>query len=467
MVISAGFLIRVSGLSGIARRLAVFPAVALLAFPGGVTHSDEGVAAAGLTALELSNSPLELQSLVMDMADSYTAALGEVVYLDLRQDELDPKSRWLAISFLRNGMGAALDIGVSANPGVGLLDMLVLSSLQVWAFEKRWLNVAGIGPAGERAAERLRLAEAELWQEGARVLSEAQIGSLRQLVENWKEAHPDRMVVSLVRFDEFTKARRLSTASRESATGLLASVKNTGAAIEDVKLLGERVLWFAGRYPYLLGQQAELTAYRLADQPEATIVRDSLAALNERLGSLDDDLSAQQEELFRRLASERESAIEDLFRGLAVERSAMFDELEQRQKDVLPVMSELLEIIRASDALTSDLTKTFEALDRIVARFDRDPDDTREPLDIKDLTAAATETAVAAEKLTLLLERATVSLDSPNWDTRLDRVDSLTTQMVDRAFWRLLMLIGAVFLGLALLRLVPLRARQPGNAGSP
>jgi hypothetical protein len=49
-------------------------------------------------------------------------------------------------------------------------------------------------------------------------------------------------------------------------------------------------------------------------------VRDSLAFLNERLGSLDDDLSAQQKELFRRLASERGSAIKYLFRGIALLR---------------------------------------------------------------------------------------------------------------------------------------------------
>lgn len=72
----------------------------------------------------------EVQSLVMGMADEYSAALGEAMYLLVRSESVDPKGRWLAQSFLRNGMGAAIDIAVGPHPSVGLLDLLVLGSLQ-------------------------------------------------------------------------------------------------------------------------------------------------------------------------------------------------------------------------------------------------------------------------------------------------------------------------------------------------
>jgi hypothetical protein len=143
-------------------------------------------------------------------------------------------------------------------------------------------------------------------------LSEGQLANLSKLVAEWKTAHPESTVVSLVRFVEFAETRRLSAESRASASGLLASVRDASAAVEDVKLLGDRVLWYMGRYPYLLGQQTELTAYRLADHPEAGLVRDSLTAINERIATLDSDLLAQQEALFRRLGTEGASALEDL-----------------------------------------------------------------------------------------------------------------------------------------------------------
>ena len=97
----------------------------------------------------------------MDMADDYIASLGESVYLLTRSDKLDSKGRWLAQSFLRNGVGASLDIAVGPNPAVNLLDLLVMTSLQTWSFEVHWIR-AGIGDAGRVALERLKRADADV-----------------------------------------------------------------------------------------------------------------------------------------------------------------------------------------------------------------------------------------------------------------------------------------------------------------
>ncbi|MEZ6194575.1 MAG: hypothetical protein R3F20_02440 [Planctomycetota bacterium] len=424
---------------------------------------------------------LEIQALVMGMADDYGASLGEAVYLAVRSESADAKARWLAQSFLRNGMGAAIDIGASSNPTVAMLDLLVLSSLQSWAFEKHWIP-AGIGESGHEAAARLREAERELWEASEHVLTADQHETLRGLIAEWIESHPDRTVVSLVRFDEFTALRRTPTVNVEAASGLLADVEAATAAVEDATLLGERILWFAGRLPYILGQQAELTAYRMADQPEAALAREALeemdrlvASITARLDTIDEDLSAQQRELFDRVAVARAEALEDLgtrlraertaaidqvFDRFAGERSALFDELEARQKEVLPVMTELNSIIESSIELTGSLTRMVETLDRVVARFDRDPDDVGEPLDIKDVAVTASEAAKAAEKLTVLLERANEAIDSPNWDRRVARLDGAAVGIVDHAFKRGLMLIGALIAGLVVLRLIPRRSAR-------
>ena len=93
----------------------------------------------------------QLQALVMDLADEYVAALGEAVYLSAPDGDADPRSRALASSFLRNGTGAAIDIGASSNPSVALLDLLVLSALQTWAIGQHWIP-AGIDPERGRRA---------------------------------------------------------------------------------------------------------------------------------------------------------------------------------------------------------------------------------------------------------------------------------------------------------------------------
>jgi hypothetical protein len=402
------------------------------------------------------------------------------MYLLVRSEKVDPKGRWLALSFLRNGMGAAIDIAAGPNPSVGLLDLLVLASLQSWAFKTHWIP-AGIGEAaGRKALERLRGAEAELWHSGGRILSPEQIATLRELIGHWISEHPDRTVVSLVRFNDFTDRRRLQAlAAREAASGLLADVKKATAAVESAQLLGERVIWFAGRLPYVLGQQVELTAYRIADQPEAAMLRDAVvslqgltASVGDRLRTLNADLSSQQAELFSRLRAERIEALEDLaerasvirqttiteaFDRLAGERRALLDDLEGRQKQLGPMMKELRETIRASGDLVRDMTRTVEAFDRVVAHFDRAPGDHRQPIDIKDVTAAAAEASRAAERLTVLLDRTNEILVSPDWETKIETLDNATKGIVDHVFWRAVWLVLALIAGLALLRLLPRR----------
>jgi len=69
---------------------------------------------------------------------------------------------------------------------------------------------------------------------------------------------------------------------RGKARGLLQEVSEAGAAVDDVRLLGERLLWFAGRYPFLLGEQTELTAYRLIDQPEGAQLVEAIKSIQQR-----------------------------------------------------------------------------------------------------------------------------------------------------------------------------------------
>jgi hypothetical protein len=88
-----------------------------------------------------------------------------------------------------------------------------------------------------------------------KILSEDQRLTLRGLIDAWVFENSDRTVVALVRFDEFVDERRISSFSlRGKAHGLLKAVSETGEAVDEIRLLGERLLWFAGRYPYLLGE---------------------------------------------------------------------------------------------------------------------------------------------------------------------------------------------------------------------
>lgn len=440
------------------------------------------------------DSALEMQAIVMNMADDYIASLGESVYLLTRSGKLDARGRWLAQSFLRNGVGASLDIAVGPNPAVNLLDLLVLTSLQTWSFKVHWIP-AGIGETGLPALKRLQQAETYAWTSAKKVLAEEQLRTLRGLIEAWIAENPDRTVVALVRFNEFSDERKISSLRlRGEASGLMREVGEAVAAVDDARLLGERLLWFAGRYPYLLGEQTELTAYRLMDQPEGARLMDAVAALQrlsdvlaDRLGTFQSDLDAQRGAFFERIAEERvaaiaqlqealqatvkqsvdmanarvetqrTAAIDQLFDRLARERTRLLDDFAARQDELLGVMTELKQTITVSADLARNLTDTVKAVDHVVGRFDRAPDSQREPLRMTDVRDAAIETGHAAEKVTLLLERLVTLLESESWDQRIATLAHPTDAVINAVFWRGALLIGLLILGIGLLRMVPQR----------
>lgn len=432
------------------------------------------------SALDVRRSELDNLSLVMKMADDYSAALGEAMQPIITSTETSATGRTEAQTFLRNGVGATLDIASGPNPDAAILDLLVLASLQHWVWSAHWAPGVIPDSLAAPAADRLAQAESDLWHTASTVLSDQQQQTLHNLIATWIKANPDRRLVSFVRFDQFTDIRYDPTlGTRTSAEGLFREVTQATDAVDQVRLLGERILWFAARYPHLIGQQAELSLYRSADQPEVRSVIASLDAvgklsldLSAKVDALDKSLDAQQNTIFNKLAAARTETIEqartalsevsaatlkDLESRLTSERKALFDDLDSRQGKLQNLLSEARTTADATSALARDLTTTAAAVDRIVARFDQDHPNGTPPLDLKTIRDAATEATKAAEKLTTLLEQTNKLADNPAWAQHLASLNNATSSAIDRAFTRGLILVLTLLAGLALLRLIPQR----------
>ncbi len=412
----------------------------------------------------------KVQSMVMGMADEYIAALGEAMYLVTNSGKLDAKGRWLTMSFLRNGVGSSLDIAIGPNPSVNLLDFLVLTSLQTWAFESHWIP-AGIGEAGRPAVARLKQADAAAWSNARKSLSEEQLNTLRTLINAWIAENPDRTVVALVRFNDFADERKISSLSlRGQAHGLLSSVSEASAAVDDVRLLGERLLWFAGRYPYLLGEQSELTVYRMLDKPEIRqLVEASRSAkeltdtLAKRIAAIDTDLEKQREQLFKQLADERTAAIDQFgksmddtvdkgFQRLAKERKELLHNLAVQEKEAVVVMGDMRKTLAASDSTAKEIAAATREADKLLARFQTILKESKDPATVEDYRQTVIETGTSAEKLTHMLERLNAVLDSPSLDRTIAAMNTPIDRLVDRLFWRIALLICLLIGGFALLR---------------
>lgn len=370
--------------------------------------------------------PQSIQATVMSMADDWNTALGESVAGIESSTGITNEIRANGLWFLRNGMGASLDIAVGPNPRVAMLDLLVLSALQPWALGHSWID-HGI-PAGQVAPVQLRLgsARAEMLEKAAEFLTSAQLDELDRLVSAWMEAHPGQRLVSFVRLSDFASDRNeLTLDDRQRADGLLREVSEVTSALDDARLLGERALWYAARYPYVIGQQAELTSMRV-----------SAAVMH--------DVAAQRDAFFAQVAAER---------------TALLDLMERAKADVVPVLAEARQTIGSATTLADDALRIVQAIDALVARFDH-PDGAERGVttqDIKDILAGAGD---SAQKFTALVAAGDALLDPDRLDGVAGNAQRWTQASIDRLLWGAAGVVMLLVIGLGLVRLIPQRVRS-------
>ena len=366
---------------------------------------------------------LALQSAVMSMSDDWNSALGAMAYEMQRACGSDMECMWVTQAFLRNGMGASLDVAVGPNPSVAIMDMLVLCSLETWALEHHW---AGFGiplEAGLAGAKQLAKARDSLWEQAADHLKAPELARLRALIDAWIARHPDQGIVSFVRLSDFASDRnQLTLAERADAGGLLQELTEVSVAVDDARLLGERALWYSSRYPYVLGQQAEMTALRLTQ-------------------SISGQVAAQREAILG---------------GVAKEREAIISSLSEQERTLTPVLAEARGTIAEARALSVELQKVVAAVDGLVARFDNTQSDGK-ALSIADLESLVREAGTSATEARKLIEASSGLVQSDRLPAAAAGVDRVARDLVDRVLWGAAGIVVLLCGGLALVRRVPQR----------
>ena len=372
---------------------------------------------------------LALQSAVMSMSDDWNSALGAMAYQVQRECGSDMECMWVTQAFLRNGMGASLDVAVGPNPSVAIMDMLVLCSLETWALEHHW---AGFGiplESGLAGAKQLAKARDSLWEQAADHLKVDELARLRTLIDAWIARHPDQTIVSFVRLADFASDRnQLTLAERADAGGLLEELNEVSLAVDDARLLGERALWYSSRYPYVLGQQAEMTALRLTQ-------------------SISNQVVAQREAILS---------------GVAKEREAIISSLSEQERTLTPVLAEARGTIAEARALSTELQKVIAAIDGLVARFDNTHSDGKS-LTIADLESLVREAGTSAAEARKLIEASSGLVQSDRLPAAAASVDRVARDLVDRVLWGAAGIVVLLVCGLALVRRVPQSASPPAK----
>ena len=441
---------------GVLRRLgAVALGVAVVvscASSGGSSIArDNGLAAADSSR----KTQQQVQSELMAFADRYFAMTLEIAKT-LENALETPESRYTAAGARLVGLIVTTDIAASPNPGAALLDMTVFVTLKRMVLEEYWMPEV-YGEAGRPVLDAFRELEEDIWGIAAGVYTPEQLDELRELVDDWRARHQDKVSVDFIRLTELGDSRQVQTLMDAGRPGgMLAPVKEASRSIDEMRMLAERLSFMVMRMQMMISLQVEMASAKLALQPEVQqLLEDtrSFAGASDRFAEAFASLAAD-------LPQERQAAIEQLLSGLGEERKRLMSDLAAEDGDLSTVLGEVRATVELTRQLAELLKDAMINADRLVERIIEE--DAARPFDIMDYHATIGEATVTALEIQKILDSIERLLSSDDTEEQLNPFleganrfeEEVVDDVIDRAFLRGVALIVVFFVALTIYRFV-------------
>jgi len=352
------------------------------------------------------NQPIrsaELDELTRAFADRYVGLLYSACDA-LKKDNPDPVQRREAQVLMVDCATNIYDIASNADAFTRMLDLVVVATLvsQVWIDDDRVAEV--FAGREELLIRALHHGRVEAWALAAQVLRPDQIDLLDYLLWDWRRHNPDMVRASFVRLSNFAIGRgKSANAEVLAAGGFYANVGRQGQAVDEARLLADRIFYMLKREPTLLRWQAD------------TLKEDIFNALDNRMKQADATVA-----------------------------------------NVRATVSEVNGVVTSLGQTSNSLNEMVKTADGLIARYDSADKKSSRPFDIREYTEAVKELAVTAGKMNDLLKSSNELLGSSEWDRRIQQVSQSadermkmaaeqTQRVVYDAFWRVYVAIGILF----------------------
>lgn len=375
-------------------------------------------------------TPPELFSLTETLADTYVVTITQVA--DQIQQGSSPQMREYAQQ-LKTFVGTtAYALAASPNPEVSIMDLAVNISVHgrfmADGLANRWFE-----NRAQALLDAYAMVEDTAWETLARVYTEQQLAVLRDGIKRWW-ADNAQTTLQFVRLADLAKYRDLSLVDSPGSIQLLEPVAEANKTAMELRLLGERALFIAQRFPYIVKWHGEEAFYDTLATPEVrTMIEDlhSSASSVDRLADVIEQLPSSG--ATRQMLGEINATLRETGAVLGAMRG---------------VIGEGRETLRATDSVLA----FFQA--RSVGRGASDG-----TFDVSQYTAALQELGAAARELNALVGNTARLVESPALNERVEEAQSVTetgfgriadlgNSLVDRVFWRALTLIAAFFAAL-------------------
>ena len=301
----------------------------------GASRGSKGGAAVPFTPFKLPDGssapdPDQVRSYLMSLADSYSQTVNQSLDALIATTKDPARAKWA-----RGQRLATLTVSVTNATGpnsfVGLLDMVVFSTLKRAAVEEHWVPTL-LGEEGKAVAEAHRRGEAEAWATASRVLTKSQLADLRRLTDAWQREHPGQYYVGYTRFSDFDAYRNMTPDSPEAkkAGSLfsllyvdpLAGLDPVARELKSYRALTERLAFIGARLPIIAAYEVDLAIVGVTGDPAIQ----TFVAANTKFSDATDRFATSVAEYPKALSAEREAAVRQVAEATALERHATIDQ---------------------------------------------------------------------------------------------------------------------------------------------
>ena len=384
-----------------------------------------------------------LQAQVMRFADTYVAMVSQACD-DISADTTNSDARLALLRWKLQQGTAAYNDATGDNPSVNALDMLVLATMAQNVVEDYGLPT--YGKKVQPLLDAQTTMESNAWMMAESILTPGQQKELRSLIQAWRLKNPRQTDIGPIRFREFAAA--LGQAPKQASIGAtsifsllylnpLSGLDPTTAAIEGIRELGERTVYYTQRMPQLLNWQTQLLVYQLAGQPESVQM---LADIN-RL-SLSSAVFAQTaQQLPQLINDQRQAAIQQILDGITAQENKSGELVTNTR---LTLDSLAVAATNVNTAIQS-LTAFVEFVTPTNSSSETTSTNNSPPFNVLDYGKAASQVGAMANHLQELL--ATVNQTTPQMQKISDQMTVNADHVVRHAFVMGLILIVVLLVG--------------------
>lgn len=309
-------------------------------------------------------TPEELQSAVMNFADSLMSIVGQASII-LERKLPSAEARLEASRLKVYTFSSAVDIASSPSSGVALLDMVVMVTLSRIIWEEHWQHEVFGKPAAVMV-KAFKTSEEGIWSIAAKVLTSEQQKELKDLILEWRKHNPDQTAVGYIRFSDFgALGKKPGLSEMKQSGGLLAPIEEAAHAADEIRLTAERAKYMLSRMQAITNFQVELMFKELILQPEPKQLLFDITKFRETA----EHFTKIIELLPEQIAKEREDAITQFMKDFSAERNATIlqaaAELSKERKAMFEDIAKLIEKERS--ALFKGIEKERSALFKGIA----------------------------------------------------------------------------------------------------